>query len=381
MAGAGDEMTTRGPRLRAIDGGEREDSPPPIAWPEDGPVWHVETGLGAVEARSSLAVMRDVDRAVLAGRLSRFQPMPTGFEILDKRLGGGFRQGELILLGGGQGVGKTTMAVQMARNLAEGGVTCLYVCYEHDEDDLLQRVIAMDSVEPDGESYPEGLRVRDIQTLLLDGRRLNGRGLLESLAADPHGESALRKLSGYADRLYLCKGSGVRTTLEALQALAQQSRPQEGGQMVLFIDYLQKVPLYPEPAEEAEKVTRVVEALKELALSEGIAVVALVAADKEGLRAKRLRLHHLRGSSALVYEADVILILNEKYNIVSKANIEFNPYRAQGYREWVICSIEKNRSARAEIDVEFRKRFEHSCFYPAGGDVQEQLIQERIYTE
>ena len=61
-----------------------------------------------------------------------------------------------------------------------------------------------------------------------------------------------------------------------------------------------------------------------------------MAADKEGLKAARLRNHHLRGSSAINYEADIILILNEKYQIVAKVNIEFNPYQAQRFRDWVI---------------------------------------------
>ena len=64
-------------------------------------------------------------------------------------------------------------------------------------------------------------------------------------------------------------------------------------------------------------------------------MIAIVAADKEGLKASRLRNYHLRGSSAINYEADIILILNEKYHIVAKVNIEFNPYQAQRFRDWV----------------------------------------------
>ena len=64
-------------------------------------------------------------------------------------------------------------------------------------------------------------------------------------------------------------------------------------------------------------------------------MISIVAADKEGLKAQRLRNHHLRGSSAINYEADIILIINEKYHIVAKVNIEFNPYQAQRFRDWV----------------------------------------------
>ena len=91
-------------------------------------------------------------------------------------------------------------------------------------------------------------------------------------------------------------------------------------------------------------------------------MISIVAADKEGLKAARLRNHHLRGSSAINYEADIILILNEKYHIVAKVNIEFNPYQAQRFRDWVILSVEKNRGGQNAVDLEFEKHFEYSCF-------------------
>ena len=136
--------------------------------------------------------------------------------------------------------------------------------------------------------------------------------------------------------------------------------------MLLIIDYMQKVPQFPEPSSESEKVTYVVNGLKDIALSEKVPTIAIVAADKEGLKAARLRNHHLRGSSAINYEADIILILNEKYQIVAKVNIEFNPYQAQRFRDWVVVSIEKNRSGADNVDTEFHKHFDFSCFDPTG---------------
>ena len=68
---------------------------------------------------------------------------------LDRMLGGGIRPGELMLIGGAQGTGKTTMALQMARNVAASGQAyVLYVCFEHDDADLLNRLIALESVLP-----------------------------------------------------------------------------------------------------------------------------------------------------------------------------------------------------------------------------------------
>ena len=150
---------------------------------------------------------------------------------------------------------------------------------------------------------------------------------------------------------------------------------------VVFVDYLQKVPADPGAENETEKVTYVVNGLKDIALSEDVPMIAIVAADKEGLKASRLRNYHLRGSSAINYEADIILILNEKYHIVAKVNIEFNPYQAQRFRDWVVVSVEKNRGGQDNVDLEFEKHFEFSCFDPNGRTVQEKLIEERLYND
>ena len=164
--------------------------------------------------------------------------------------------------------------------------------------------------------------------------------------------------------------------------LVQQHRQLSGDRrLVVFVDYMQKVPQIPEPENETEKVTFIVNGLKDIALSEDVPMVSIVAADKEGLKASRLRNFHLRGSSAINYEADIILILNEKYHIVAKVNIEFNPYQAQRFRDWVVVSVEKNRGGQDNVDLEFEKHFEFSCFDPNGRTVQEKLIEERLYND
>jgi len=202
------------------------------------------------------------------------------------------------------------------------------------------------------------------------------------LAQNPRLKGAIDRIGRYGSNLYLLRGSQTSSTVENIRELIQLHRTQSGERrMLLIIDYMQKVPQFPEPPSESEKVTYVVNGLKDIALSEKIPTIAIVAADKEGLKAARLRNHHLRGSSAINYEADIILILNEKYQIVAKVNIEFNPYQAQRFRDWVVVSIEKNRSGADNVDTEFQKHFEFSCFDPTGRPVQEKLIEERLYND
>lgn len=91
------------------------------------------------DVRSLAQVLEHVDESLRSGVAATAHTWPTGFAALDEVLGGGLHAGELTLLGGSQGLGKTTFALQIARNVAAGGGRALYLCFEHREEDVLQR--------------------------------------------------------------------------------------------------------------------------------------------------------------------------------------------------------------------------------------------------
>jgi replicative DNA helicase len=347
--------------------------------------WRLETDGGTLAPRSALDALVVLDGRVSGGDLREYQPVPLGFGTLDKTLSGGLRPGELLLVGGAQGTGKTTMTLQMARNVAaSGAASALYVCFEHDEQYLLDRLIAMESALPTIGPKPDGVKIQEVRREILaaSAAASTARGTSGQLGRIARLRPALDRIARYGSDLHLMRGTQTGTTIENLRRLIREHRSLAGDRpLVVFVDYLQKVPQLPEPPTEAEKVTLVVSGLKDIALAEGVPMVAIVAADKEGLKAARLRNHHLRGSSAINYEADAIVILNEKYQIVAKVNIEFNPYQAQRFRSWIVASVEKNRAGMDAVDMEFEKHFEFSCFDPAGRAVQEKLIEERLYND
>ena len=345
--------------------------------------WELDVGEGSLRPRSALDVLTNLNERIASGNIDEFQPIATGFVPLDKTIGGGLRPGELMLIGGAQGQGKTTMALQMARNAAASGqATALYVCFEHEEEYLIQRLIAMESALAHLPKKSGAVKIQDVKKEVLGSYTASAEaGTRAKLGANPRLRPSLERIARYGSSLFLLRGTATQSTIENLRALVQEHRGDDDRRLILFVDYLQKVPVIPEPADEAEKVTRIVSGLKDIALSSGIPVVAIVAADREGLKAQRLRNHHLRGSSAINYESDIILILNDKYNIVAKVNIEFNPYQAQRYRDWVVVSIEKNRGGQDSIDLEYEKLFEYSCFDPTGRQTSEKLIEERLYND
>ena len=344
--------------------------------------WRLDTANGSMVPRSALDVLVDLNDNLASGRFGEYQAVPLGFGLLDKTIGGGLRAGELMLIGGAQGTGKTTMALQMARNVASSGqANVLYVCFEHEEQYLLNRLVALESALAHLPQKTGAIKIQDVRKEIMASWMAEGAGGA-GLTANQKLRPSLDRIARYGQNLFLMRGSQTASTIENLRLLVQQHRALSGDRrLMVVIDYMQKVPMYPEPNTEAEKVTFIVNGLKDIALTEQVAMISIVAADKEGLKAQRLRNHHLRGSSAINYEADIILIINEKYHIVAKVNIEFNPYQAQRFRDWVIVSVEKNRGGQDNVDLEFEKHFEYSCFDPNGRTVQEKLIEERLYND
>lgn len=320
-------------------------------------------------------VLARADEQLVSGNSAAPRTWPVGFSPLDTYLGGGVRAGELVLVGGPQGLGKTTWVLQAMRNVVNGGGAGIYFSFEHDEQTILERLVALESAALEKE---EGVPLRKVREAMqaLDGSR---GSLRDRLVDTPGAVAALDAIAGYDDRFQVHRSSGRTTTIDIIRQVVLKAAETEPPLVV--VDYLQKVNVDGDEVEE-ERVTRIVEGLKDLALEAGVPVLAVVAADKEGLNAgKRLRVHHLRGSSALAYEADVVLLLNDKYDVVARHHLVYDTGSAERFRAWAVMSIEKNRSGLDKIDMEFAKRFEQGRFDPEGRLVGEQLMDERIYVE
>jgi replicative DNA helicase len=302
---------------------------------------------------------------------------PTGFPLLDDALGGGMRAGTLTLLAGSQGEGKTTFALQAARWSASTGRPVLFFSYELEAEVLLQKVIASEAAELGQDS---SVTVYQVRAAFEDTDHQEG-GLPERLGRHTGGLDALETVAGYASRLLIHRSTTTHTNLDVIAAAVKDVIVEHGAQPLVIVDYLQKV--RPRDAmEEEAAITQVTERLKDLAIEFDCPVLAISASDRAGLEpGTRMRARNMKGSTSLAYEADVVLVLANKADIVARHHLMYSAGNGEHFKGWSVLTVEKNRSGRAGAELEFRKDFGRGRFVPDGAVVSEKLVDERVYVE
>lgn len=71
--------------------------------------------------------------------------IPTGFSYLDKVLGGGFHRSDFIVIGARPAMGKTSFALNVARNIAMKNRKVLFFSLEMSKEQLAQRIISTEA--------------------------------------------------------------------------------------------------------------------------------------------------------------------------------------------------------------------------------------------
>ena len=182
-------------------------------------------------------------------------------------------------------------------------------------------------------------------------------------------------MAEYGPRLHILSARGDVTGLADVRVAASwHDRPG-----LVVVDYLQKV--NSDQLEEDAKVAHIAMALKDFALETGQAVLAVSALERAGLEAKRIRARHLKGSVTLAYEADVILVLQHKYDVVARDKLVFDLARAQELHHWLVLSVEKNRHGEDRMDLTFRKRLSRGYVDPHGHIEEDPLVDERLHID
>ncbi|MCD6286135.1 MAG: hypothetical protein J7M39_09520 [Anaerolineae bacterium] len=325
----------------------------------------------SVEQPVALADMASMlDSRIREGFSATLKPAATGFTPLDEYLSGGLHVEDLVLVGGIQGVGKTVSILQMARSVALQDRLAIIVCYEHSPIHLFFRLLCMESFWNQREPPLTWPALRDVMVRQGDDpQRSFDRVLLEL----PSAREAWGRLSTYMDGIWLVMGDGVHTTVDVLDMFVADAVSKGYTSPVLFVDYVQIVPVRPDPMGvlpvDKERISVVMKALKATAIRHRTIVVAVAAADEQALRQQRVHLENLWGPSLMQYQPDTALILNR------------GSASAAGQGATMIrLGLEKQRNGPQGVEFEFALHGAHFCFDPHGRLVsaEESYQQERV---
>lgn len=221
--------------------------------------------------------------------------LSTGFRDLDDKLGGGLRAGELVIVAGRPGMGKTAFAMNIANRVAETGAA-LILSMEMPKAQLHQRNVSMLGSLP--------------LNLLRAPARMQGTDW-------DHVTAATRRIADL--NLYLDDQPGL-TMLEVRSKSRLVKR--KHGLSLLVVDYIGLMTGGPTESRNVE-VGSYSRGLKTLSKELGVPIIALAQLNRglENRSNKRPTMADLRDSGEIEQDADIIMFLyrDEVYNPDSRA--------------------------------------------------------------
>lgn len=208
--------------------------------------------------------------------------LPTGIDSLDSLIGG-YRKGELVVIGGRPGQGKSALAVQGMAACARAGYPAQAFSLEMTKEEIVKRIISQHTKT---EFYrlhnPKYLNPQSFQVAVDSAQPIKQWPLWVD-------DSAGLDINELA----------ARTRLAA----------RRNGVQIVFVDYVQLVRA--KGLEERQRVSLVSETLRQLAKTENIAVVSLsqLARPKDGEENERPTMYRLMESGKLEQDAHTVLLL------------------------------------------------------------------------
>jgi replicative DNA helicase len=212
--------------------------------------------------------------------------VPTGFPDIDNLLAG-LQKSDLIILAARPSIGKTTFALDIARNVALSGRAVGIFSLEMSAGQLVQRMLSAESrVDAWSIRTGHGLTTANFSTL-------------------QEAASRLQKAPIYID-------DQAGNSIVKMRAVARRLKSEHGLELIV-IDYLQLIHASKNYDNMVNQITEISHALKQLARELDVPVLALSQLSRAiETRGGKPRLSDLRDSGTIEQDADVVMFLHRE---------------------------------------------------------------------
>ncbi|KAB8186925.1 AAA family ATPase [Nonomuraea phyllanthi] len=211
----------------------------------------------------------------------------TPFEDLNHLLGGGFRKGQLVVIAGRPGLGKSVLSVDFARKAAiQNGERSIIFTLEMSEEEVVDRITAAEGRIPLRAIRTRNVTRQQLAAAAEAGARISGSPLT-------------------IDFVPGCTLDHIRSQLRWLS--------REDPAKLVVVDYLQIMTAPKNPRRDIE-LGMVTQQLKAMAGEFGLTIVLLSQLNRESQKRtdKRPQIGELKDSGSIEADADVVILIHRE---------------------------------------------------------------------
>lgn len=217
----------------------------------------------------------------------KLHAVETPFEDLTHMLGGGFRKGQLVVVAGRPGLGKSVLSTDFARKAAiQDGERSIIFTLEMSEEEVLQRITAAEARIPLRAVQTRNVTRQQLAAATEAGARISGSPLTIDFAPG-------------------CTLEHIRSQLRWLS--------REDPAKLAVVDYLQIMRAPKNPRRDLE-LGMVTQELKAMAGEFGLTIVLLsqLNRDSQKRQDKRPQIAELKDSGSIEADADVVILIHRE---------------------------------------------------------------------
>ena len=268
---------------------------------------------------------------LLSGNPRKFYA--TGFANLDKALGGGLTN-KLYVLGGMAATGKTTLALQIAVEIARDGNPVLFVSFEQSPEVLLSKVISRETWIS-SEKLSFSCTASEINYSKLPKSELIE--LQEYIQSDCN--EIIQNLNFYE--------SHGRITVDNIREAIIRIQVQTNKDPLLVIDYLQLIASMYHLKDDKANVDEAVSQLKNIVMENHIPVLVISSLNRNSYD-RKISMRSFKESGLIEYTADVLMGLEQA---ADSSRNWLNDYSDTAIEKKTILRIIKNKDEPGEIEI------------------------------
>ncbi len=239
-------------------------------------------------------IIKDIDQREINGEVEiigySFEP----FHYLNVAISG-FRRGFMYAIAGAPRRGKTTFTLELATAVATNcKIPVLFFTYEQTKKNLTYRLLAKES-----RLNPDSLQRKKVRSdMIMDAKFMGG----------------WKRMQAYMDYFYIIEATKA-DTIDRIRSYAYNVMQDFNTEdIMIFVDYIQKMPLSRAYNDEKFKVEEISTELKALSIELNNPIMTISSLSKEGCmidanpNAERPTMYHCKGSGDLEYDLDCAMI-------------------------------------------------------------------------